>query len=386
MPTLRCQRSVPIETTPRVLQLEGLFDVPPSDRSTVEWTAHLPLDEQDWGIGLIVGPSGCGKTTVARELFGDRIVDRFDWPADKCLLDAFPERMGIRDITELLSRVGFSSPPAWLRPFRVLSNGEQFRATLARALAESTGTVVIDEFTSVVDRTVARIGSAAVAKAVRERRARQPAEAGTPAASPATRFVAVSCHYDIIDWLDPDWVYEPATDAFHWRCERRGRPRITLQICRVGSAAWKPFRHHHYLSRSLHFAARCFLALFEERPAAFVAVLHFPHPVRSGWREHRAVCLPDFQGVGIGNALSEFVASVFRATGKPYRSTTSHPGMIRHRAASPFWKLIRTPSRTGAGYRRFYKNPELIPPTRLTAGFEYVGPARPADARAFRIV
>ena len=60
----------------------------------------------------------------------------------------------------------------WLRPFHVLSNGEQFRATIARALAESAKgreLVVIDEFTSVVDRTVAQIGSAAIAKTIRRR-------------------------------------------------------------------------------------------------------------------------------------------------------------------------------------------------------------------------
>ena len=49
-------------------------------------------------------------------------------------------------------------------------------------------------------------------------------------------------------------------------------------------------------------------------PAAFTAVLAFPHARRPGWREHRTVCLPDFQGVGIGNAMSELVASLFVAT------------------------------------------------------------------------
>lgn len=47
----------------------------------------------------------------------------------------------------------------------------------------------------------------------------------------------------------------------------------------------------------------------ENRPAAFAGVLPFPHPIRPGWREHRLVCLRDFQGVGIGIALSESIAS-----------------------------------------------------------------------------
>jgi hypothetical protein len=386
MPAINCTQCVDVLRSPRVIQLEGLFDVPPTQRSERNWSVELPLETHDWDVGLIVGPSGCGKSTIARELFKEGHVERLDWPEDRSILDAFPKSLGIREITALLSSVGFSSPPSWLRPFRALSTGEQFRATLARGLTLPVETVAIDEFTSVVDRTVARIGSVAVAKAVRRRRSvlssTQVKEGAVPAAG---RFVAVSCHYDIIDWLDPDWVYDPAADAFHWRRERR-RPPLAVRIERVTSEAWPLFRRHHYLSGSLHPRARCFIARLDGVPAAFTAVIHFPHPTSSGWREHRTVCLPDFQGVGIGNVLSEFVASVFRSTGKPYRSTTSHPGMIRHRAASPLWKMFRPMSRSGTGNRGLYTGIDYAPPVRLTASFEYIGAPNIHAARGFGIV
>jgi hypothetical protein len=130
------------------------------------------------------------------------------------------------------------------------------------------------------------------------------------------------------------------------------------------------------------------MGLVEERPAAFVAVLPFPHPVRSGWREHRCVCLPDFQGVGIGNAMSEFVASLFAATGKPYRSVTSHPAMIHHRARSPHWRMSRSPSRIRPGHRssnRMAAFDKTLSSRRLTASFEYVGEARGHIAAKFGI-
>src|SRR5262249_31990363 len=183
MPVAHIVRSIPVVRTARVLQLEGLFEIPPTQRSDVVIEANLPIEEKPWNIGLIVGPSGCGKTTVARELFGADLVSGFDWPEDYSLVDGFPESMSIKEITGLLSSVGFPSPPSWLRPFRVLSNGEQFRATIARALAENRSLTVIDEFSSVVDRTVAQIGSAAVAKTVRRRN---------------QKLIAVSCHYDIL--------------------------------------------------------------------------------------------------------------------------------------------------------------------------------------------
>ena len=144
---------------------------------------------------------------------------------------------------------------------------------------------------------------------------------------------------------------------FSWNVERREengssifrRPVIELEIVRCDASAWKLFSRHHYLSGKLHPSAQCFAGLVEGQPAAFVAVLPFPHPTHSGWREHRCVCLPDFQGVGIGNSMSEFVASLFVGTGKPYTSVTSHPAMIHHRARSRNWRMSRGPSRIRRG-------------------------------------
>lgn len=63
-----------------------------------------------------------------------------------------------------LARSGLGDVPACLRPFSVLSCGEQFRAGLARLIADPQDRVVIDEFTSALDRTVAGTGSMAFAR------------------------------------------------------------------------------------------------------------------------------------------------------------------------------------------------------------------------------
>ncbi len=163
------RRTVDVQRTGRVMQLEGIFELPPAEQSEKTWQVDLPLEGEEWSIGLVVGPSGCGKSTIARELFAAELVDGWDWPHDRAVVDGFPEETSIKEITGLLSSVGFSSPPSWLRPFRCLSNGEQFRANLARTLCEKPDLAVVDEFSSVVDRQVAQIGSAAVAKTVRRR-------------------------------------------------------------------------------------------------------------------------------------------------------------------------------------------------------------------------
>lgn len=343
----------------RVIQLEGLFDIAPSQVSSERWVVDIPIENHDWNIGLIVGPSGSGKTSILRNLFAD-FLKTFEWESKRAIVDCFPIHMSIKDITVALSSVGFTSPPSWLRSYDVLSMGEQFRATVARGFCESDGLMILDEFTSVVDRTVAQIGSAAVAKFIRKNN---------------RQFIAASCHYDIIEWLQPDWIYDTATQSFTWR-SLRPRPRITLRICQVERFLWQIFRRYHYLSGNLHKAAKCYAAFIDDVPVAFASVLSYPHPRRAGWREHRTVCRPDYQGIGIGNALSDYVASLFVATGKPYFSTTGNPAMIESRRKSPNWRMVRPigiSSRQSPSSSESHMN---VAWDRFTAGFEYIGPAR----------
>jgi GNAT superfamily N-acetyltransferase len=349
----------PIVESPRVLQVRGLFDLPSQSTSRLEWRVCLPLEEKPWHVGLIVGPSGCGKSTIARRLFARQLAEQEKlerWPEGRSLLDAFPSALPIKEVVALLSAVGFSSPPAWLRPFAVLSTGQQVRVRLARLLAEAPALAVMDEYSSVVDRTVAQVGSAALARAVRQRR---------------QQFVAVTCHEDVEDWLQPDWAYRPAEDTFQWRCLQR-RPAIALAVGRCRPAAWSLFHAHHYLSGRLAPAAVCFLASWRDRPVAFSAWINAMSSA-GGKREHRTVTLPDYQGVGIGMALSAFCASLWKALGFRAGSTTSHPAFIAARARAPLWRMVRPPALARS---RGEKLPGMQhATTRLTAGFEYIGPA-----------
>jgi ABC-type molybdenum transport system ATPase subunit/photorepair protein PhrA/GNAT superfamily N-acetyltransferase len=322
---------VEIERTPRAVQLEGIFDVPETRHATASYHFDVPLHERPWQIGLIVGPSGAGKTSVARHLFGDNIVQGYDWHPSRSLVDSFDPKHSIRDVTAALSAVGFSSPPSWLKPFRVLSNGEQFRSTMARALLDDRELIVVDEFTSVIDRTVARIGSCAISKAIRRS---------------TRKFIAVSCHDDIVEWLQPDWILEPHAGRFAWRSLRR-RPDITLEVRRCNHSLWSLFAQYHYLTGEINRSATCFAAYLEGRPVCFDAWLPFVGRLkdeRRARRGHRTVCLPDFQGIGIGRALVETCASMWAGLGYRVFSRTGHPAEMASRRRSSHWRV------TGYGF------------------------------------
>jgi energy-coupling factor transporter ATP-binding protein EcfA2/GNAT superfamily N-acetyltransferase len=352
-----------VVSTARVLQMSSLFDVPPAEKSRVAWDVDMPLDDRKWNVGLIVGPSGAGKSSIARALWGERVVREFPWPEDRSILDGFPPSMSIKEIVALVTAVGFGSPPSWMRPYRYLSTGEQFRVTVARALAESTDdVVVVDEFTSTVDRQVAQIASSTIQKALR-RGDRQ--------------FVAVTCHYDVIDWLQPDWVYQPHTGSFDWR-ELQQRPRLELVVREADRSAWSLFRQHHYLSAALSTSAKCFVATYHDEPVAFVAHTHTVHPspkARNIRMSHRTVVLPDYQGLGIGGALTEWLGEYLFAQGYRLHATLAHPALVAHRLRSPRWRLLTAPRR-GAQVLSTSKSKSLA--TRfmssrvlLTYSFEY---------------
>ncbi len=273
MPTIKTTVTCPVHDSFRVQQVAGMFDVPLAEKATERFEVDVPGADEEWQIGLIVGPSGSGKSTIARRAFGEGLYTNTVWPNDRAVVDCFGD-LSVRHVVELFTAVGFGSPPSWIKPYHVLSNGERFRCDLARALAmgfhkaatagremcatsdgnaasnelatirdQRSRLCVFDEFTSVVDRNVAKVCSAAIAKGIRR-------------GSLPCRFVAVTCHYDVAAWLEPDWIVDMATCELQRRRLRRRdprwrRPTIELEIRRCKVDAWQLFKRHHYLSGSL---------------------------------------------------------------------------------------------------------------------------------------
>lgn len=173
---------------------------------------ELPDLPETWHVGVIVGASGTGKSQLLKEFGGETQVE---WAPDRSIVSHFDS---VDEAIDRLYAVGLNSVPVWRLPYRVLSNGQQFRADLARRLEPDS---VVDEFTSVVDRNVAIAASRALATWVRRK--------------DMTGLVLATCHRDVLPWLQPDWTID--TDAGEFiQGERPKKPQWWMEHLRQDGA------------------------------------------------------------------------------------------------------------------------------------------------------
>ena len=313
MPTFNIIKTAEPKKTFRVASIMGKFDLE-SNQIKEHFEGNIDIKD-NWQIGLIVGKSGSGKTTIAKQLFPESYITNFEYSAET-ILDDMPKNCSVEDITKAFNSVGFSSPPSWLKPYSVLSNGEKMRVDLARAILEEQNLFVFDEFTSVVDRNVAQIGSFAMQKAIRKTN---------------KQFIAVTCHYDVEEWLLPDWVFD--TDSMTFRTndgQKKNRPDIKFEIFQTNDKSiWKVFAKHHYLSHTHNNAAIVFSAFLNDQLCGMCSVLHLPHPIAKTIKKvHRLVILPDYQGLGIGIRFLNEIGKYYVKNGWRFTIVTSAPSLM----------------------------------------------------------
>lgn len=294
--------------------------------------AELAIDDGAWQIGVIVGPSGSGKSSMGARVFGRPAWWRPRWPKDAPIVDAIAPDAEFDSVPAALSAVGLGSVPAWLRPYHVLSTGERFRADLGRLVAERPARAVVDEFSSVVDRQIARIGAMAFAKAWRRG---------------AGRAVLLSCHYDVLDWIEPDWIFDTASGRFErapaGRRLRR-RPPITFDLLESDRSEWPAFEPHHYLKLPPMIAATYYVAAVDGERVAHVAVATRPGLCEA--RACRLVVMPEWQGAGIGLRFLAGVCERWRCGLNRYGIRvptlfhTSHPGLAAALRRDPRWTQV----------------------------------------------
>jgi len=278
---------------------------------------ELPTD----GIVLIVGTSGSGKSTILNTL-GNSSQIQFN-PQVNVIENFSTAERG----EELLLACGLRTIPAWFRTPNTLSNGEHHRFVMALCLDQ--GINAIDEFTSVVDRDTAKSLALSIRKYYDRRGTTDP-------------LYIASCHRDIVEWLDPDYVYDTDLCVLENRRSphRLGtRPNLALTIKSTSVHYWKYFSRFHYLDTAISKSAHYYVLLLDDKPIGFHAAIHSTNrDIHSYWRGHRTVILPEFQGMGIGTAFSDAIAEIYVSRGLRYFSKTAHPSFGEHRENSPLWR------------------------------------------------
>lgn len=279
----------------------------------------VPEFPKDFNIGLIVGSSGSGKSTLLK-IFGES--EKIVWNDNISIASHFND---FEEASKRFGAVGLNSIPTWLKPYKVLSNGEKFRADMARRLKSNS---VIDEFTSVVNRECAISCSVSISKYIKSNNLKN--------------IVFASCHDDIINFLEPDWIYD--TDKCELSVGRYlcKRPNVILEVNQCTKQIWYLFEKYHYLSSELNGSADCYVITWNKLLVAFAAIIPMPgkfgDDTRNCVSEHRIVVLPDYQGMGFGNKISEYLGELYLSQGYRYFGKTANPRMGEHRERSNKWR------------------------------------------------
>lgn len=327
MPSFDIVKQSDFKESFRVASIKGQFDLD-IKKVKEQFIGSIDIEDLDWNVGIIYGSSGTGKSTIAKELFPKEYINSFKY-GKKSIIDEMPKERDTKQITKIFNSVGFATVWSWLKPYEVLSTGEKMRVDLARAILEKRDLIVFDEFTSVVNREVAKAGSYAIQKAIRKM---------------SKKFIAVGCHKDIIEWLEPDWTFCTDNMKFEITRGRLRRPEIKIDIIEQ-KGQWEIFRKYHYLSTSLNNASRQFVGYIENEPVVFCSILHFPHPkINNIKKVHRLVTMPDYQGLGIGKKMLNKIAEFYN--NYRFTITTSTPALAMMLRNEKEWICIRT-GRTG---------------------------------------
>lgn len=306
------------------------LDIDVEKKSVHKFKVNADLDS-DYSVGLIVGASGSGKTTLAKSIFGE---DCFKEHLDLSLpvIDQLPKHLSYDECAALLAGVGLTAVPCWIRPAYTLSNGQRARAEAAIAMSMESD-VIIDEWTSVVDRTVAKVMSHCVQKHARRFQ---------------RKIILCSCHYDVVDWLNPDWIIDcnkqTYTDRRSLRQSFQREERLNFSIREVNSSTWKYFSKYHYLSERLPGGKIFCYGLFDgANQVGFQCYANYV-PRKPGtnfiFHANRTVIHPDYAGLGLGIKLIDQTAKLMSQK-KDYRimAKFSSTPIYRSMKKSPHWKL-----------------------------------------------
>jgi ABC-type Mn2+/Zn2+ transport system ATPase subunit len=324
----------------RSIKAAQSVDLPINQKLTHKFSVSADVSD-NFNVGLIIGASGSGKTTLAKEMFGPACFDEL-LDLSVPVIEQFPKTMSYDDCVAALTGIGLSQVPCWVKPAGALSNGQKARAEAALQMCSKRPFVVIDEFTSVVDRNVAKVMAHCVQRFARKFE---------------KKIVLISCHYDVFDWLNPDWVVDCNQEKYiDRRSLRQGYERqeqIEFQIAKCDRNKWKNFSKYHYLSDRLPGGhIETFGIYLEGRQVGFQCFANYvPH--RKGTKKimhsNRTVVHPDYVGFGLGMKVIDLTSKIMHDEGYSVAAKFSSLPVYYAMKKHPNWKLTDVSNNTQDG-------------------------------------
>lgn len=344
MQTYHVRLESPVFQTFRCVRAANSLDIDSTKKSIHELTITADL-ANPFNIGLVVGSSGSGKTTLAKEIFGQDCFN-IEIDSSKAIIDLLPENLSYEECATLLIGIGLTSVPTWIRPVYTLSNGQRARAEAALLMARAGDKIsAIDEWTSVVDRTVAKAMSHCVQKFARKNN---------------KRIVLNSCHYDIIEWLDPDWVIDCNEQKFIDRRgltpeERKKKSVLQFDIRECNSNSWGFFSKYHYLNSGMvRGRTFCYGLYSGVNQVGFMCFSNYV-PRKKGnpytYHSNRVVIHPDYAGLGLGLKFVNECCKIFKKKephSNIYAKFSSVPMLKARLKDAKHWRLMKKETQVGA--------------------------------------
>ena len=324
----------PVAKSFRATKAANSLDIDAEKKSIHHFKVQADI-KTPFNIGVIVGASGSGKTTLAKHIYGEEAFKEILNPSLP-VIEQFPESLSYDECAAMLCGVGLTAVPCWIRPAYTLSNGQKARAECALQMArEDSNIIVIDEWTSVVDRTVAKVMSHCIQKHARKT---------------GKTVVLLSCHYDVLDWLNPDWIIDANKQAYTnrrllWQDFKRTE-QLQFDIREADKSTWRYFSRYHYLNEKLAGGKQLFYGLWDgNNQIGFLAFTNYvPHRKdrlqKMQLHFNRLVIHPDYCGFGLGihflNKCSKLVADLnYEVCGK-----FSSAPVFNALKANKSWKMV----------------------------------------------
>jgi ABC-type lipoprotein export system ATPase subunit len=321
---LSCRRvATEVRRTPRVEQVVLHFGLP----RRVEAVEAVDPVRVRLGPGRIiafVGPSGGGKTTalslIESRFPGAHNVQRVSFPRDRSVVDSVVAGGSLADALSVLSACALGEPRLWIRYYHELSDGEKFRARLARAVglharSPAAAPLLCDEFCTGLHRRAAKAIAFNLRKLVTRRK---------------LNLVVATSTEDVLPDLQPNTTVRMLGDGRHEATERKPARRPIsfwrrLHVERGSKRDYAAFATMHYRATDeLGFVDKVFV-LREGVGGDPCAIVVYSHPplelalrnratggrfVRNPTRLNREVRIlrrlvvhPDVRGCGLGHRL-----------------------------------------------------------------------------------